>query len=282
MSRGRLRQPIAALLLVMALCLPLLPAEAQIVRDKLLDSALSMLEEDNPFLLRFNDLSGTRLEARYPLGCPYFFGGRIARAILAPSYVWQDSGHFKTGRCYIYGLDCSGFVAWVYEDNGLPKPPRISEMLASPPDDPRRVEFQGLHFDQWPQALEPGDLLAIRGGYNHVMLYIGTLRGYGYTSEDLEPALRPYLDYPLFIHSGENHGYVDRYTHHIASLEADYKIYNTDGGVAVAILGTPDDAAPYTATLERGIQLRYFRLGTYDLIAYSLEGKQAYCGYRRP
>ena len=70
---------VTALLLVL---LALLPAGVSAERSRALELALSMLEEGNPFLVRYNAENGTDIAARFPLGCPYFWGGRNVKNIL--------------------------------------------------------------------------------------------------------------------------------------------------------------------------------------------------------
>ena len=56
------------------------------------------------------------------------------------------------------------------------------------------------------QHLEIGDLLAAKKGSRHIMMFIGTLRQFGFTAETA-PELADYLDYTLVIHSGPNPDY---------------------------------------------------------------------------
>ena len=70
-------------------------------RYHVLDAALSMLEEGNPFLTRYNEDTGAGIEARYPLGCPYFWGGRDTEKILEPAHPEQESDYYKTENQYL-------------------------------------------------------------------------------------------------------------------------------------------------------------------------------------
>lgn len=275
---GRTIRRLAALLLALFSLLAAVRAELQ--PSPLLDSALSMLEQGNPFLLRYGKLRGEPLAARYPDGCPYFFGGRLARLIHYPRQAWQSSEHFKEGQWYIYGLDCYGFVGLAYQEGGLTPPRRISDSFDAALMGDRQIPLDSLPPERWPEALKPGDLLALRGSYNHIMIYIGTLKDYGYTAASAGDALAPYLHYPLFIQSGDNHRYIERYEAFIRNLGKNYTIHNTDGGVCVVIVGTPDGAAPFTADTGR-LKLPYFQLEGYDLIAYSLARKDAFVGIRQ-
>lgn len=273
-----LRRLLACLLL--AACLPFLASAAPLAPSPLLDSALSMLEEGNPILLRYGQLRGEPLAARYPDGCPYFFGGKLARLIHQPRQALQSSDHFKEGRWYIYGLDCYGFVSWAYQESGLKPPRRITDSFNAALMRDRQIPLMAKPPETWPEILRPGDLIALRGYYNHIMIYIGTLSDYGYTLDSAGPALASYLHYPLFIQSGAHHRYVERYAAFIQRLGKSYTIHNTDGGVSVVLLGTPEGAAPFTAQVGQE-RLPYFQLEGYDLLAYSLARKEAYVGIRQ-
>ena len=69
-----------------------------------LDAALSLLEEGNPFLWRYNVLTGSSVQPRMPYGVPYLYGGRAESHVfaMAPEYVlqqaWTDSPkYYRTG-----------------------------------------------------------------------------------------------------------------------------------------------------------------------------------------
>ena len=76
------------------------------------------------------------------------------------------------------------------------------------------------------------------------MLFMGTLRDYGYTEEQL-PALAEYLDYPLMVHSGENPCAYWRFEALLARTEDSRleKAEGTVGGASVCILGVPREKA---------------------------------------
>ena len=76
MRTGKLIALLASVLLLM------LPSFGYADHSRFLDAALSMLEEGNPFLVRYNEDTDAGIEARFPLGCPYFWGGRRAARIL--------------------------------------------------------------------------------------------------------------------------------------------------------------------------------------------------------
>lgn len=249
-----------------------------VVRTQALDSALELLEAGNPFISRYNQLTGAAVTARFAAGLPYFFGGQLEHALMQISKAWQDSRHFKKGCYYVYGYDCIGFTRHVYRHAGLAHPKSILDMLNPWDNAASQIDLAAIPFARWPDALAPGDLLALRGRTNHIMMYIGTLRHFGYTYQEAGPCLAPYLDYPLFIHCGNNPGYVQRYAKYIAQLQARFAICNTDGGVNVTLVGPPLAAAPFSATLE-GITHHFFALEGYALTVYDLAQKSLYVGW---
>ena len=76
------------------------------------------------------------------------------------------------------------------------------------------------------------------------MMYIGTLRDYGYTEEQL-PALAGALDYPLMIQSGSNPYCYFRFKNFLEETEDPFfkKAEPPDGGASVCILGPARDDA---------------------------------------
>ena len=101
-------------------------------------------------------------------------------------------------------------------------------------------EPQELH-----KSLQVGDVLVMRSKYRHVMLYIGTLRDYGFTAEEV-PELADYLDYPLGIHCSAHPRYSAVFEIYIEEHpEYFFNCETTDGGVNVSILYVPPEAAPY-------------------------------------
>ncbi|MDO5484453.1 MAG: hypothetical protein Q4F27_06045, partial [Desulfovibrionaceae bacterium] len=142
----------------------LLPAGGKAAkRYRVLDAALSMLEEGNPFLTRYNGLTGAGIEARFPLGCPYFWGGRNVRKILQPAKPGQSSDYYRTDQTYLYGLDCVGLTRWVVEQAGYAPHPSISKML----NRSQYKEYANYRADKTTgearaEALKIGDLVALQ------------------------------------------------------------------------------------------------------------------------
>ncbi len=242
--------------------------------DDCLEAALVMLEETNPFLLGYSQVTGKSLEAVCPLGCPYLWGGKSERRLLEAIFAWQSSpAYYVKGQSYLYGMDCSGFVQYIMRATGNPKVESISSLLNLPQGAGYDIEgTQKREGKELAECLHPGDLLAIchRRGHYHVGMYIGTLRDYGFTQENLPEALGPFVDYPLLIHCTTSGAYYERYEDYIEDMY-DRKVYPPDGGVIVSVLTGQEDA-PFEAWTPDNDPVRYFDLGGYVLTAYDISG----------
>lgn len=232
---------------------------AALTRSPLLDAGLSLLEEGNALIDRYNLLTGAQIQARYPLGLPYFFGGRYESRFLKVFEAWQDSGFFRTGRKYLGGLDCYGLAEWLARAAGQEAPPPLGEWTGKAQRfSDHLLPLDGVPYELLHLQLDIGDYLVLRHGYNHVMIFIGTLRDYGYAGSDLPRALSPYLDHPLFLQSGVNHYQGAWYSQYIA--DRGYRdVYTTDGGVCLALWGVPIESAPFSAQPQQAL-CRFFRL----------------------
>ena len=120
-----------------------------------------------------------------------------------------------------------------------------------------------------PELLKVGDLLAIRhasGGY-HIMMYIGTLRDFGFSQEEVGAKLRNKLDYPLMIHCSSNRDYTDRY---LIWNRANAPWANTtDGGVMVSVFGcSEDDCDGILQNLDK-TSMPYIDFKGYHLTVYN-------------
>ncbi len=258
--------------LCLAAALLLLSACAQAVsRCPELDAALSMLEEGNPILEAYNAATGAGIVPRTPNGCPYFFGGSNVDVVGKTMKAWVSSTYYKEGQWYPGGLDCVGFTRWVLTESGRTEHPSLSALMGE-----RGKPWQiPMTEDQpapiLPEFLEVGDLLVIRhlsGGF-HVLMYIGTLRGFGFDEGSVSPALRGRLDYPLVIHCSSNRDYSERYTLWIRK-NANWA-NTTDGGVMVSVFGCGDEGCDGVMdNLDRS-SFSYFDLGSYHLTVYSPE-----------
>ena len=266
---------IAALLLAL---LMLLPAAAGAEKSRVLDLALSMLEEGNPFLVRYNAENGTEIAARFPLGCPYFWGGRSVKNILKPASPGQNSDYYKMDQKYLYGLDCAGFTRWVGIHMGYTEHDSISRLL-SYKTHPDIGIYKALKAtgEKRAQALRIGDLLAIRhtsGGF-HIAIYIGTLRSFGYDEKSVPEELAPYLSYPLLIHCTGSIEYQERYRAYLEETGQE-DLIPPFGGVIVTILDVPPEAAPMKTADGDGVEIPCFELEGYHLQVTDLTAERTY------
>ena len=266
---------VAALLLAL---LALLPAGVSAERSRALELALSMLEEGNPFLVRYNAENGTEIAARFPLGCPYFWGGRSVKNILKPASPGQESDYYKTDRKYLYGLDCAGFTRWIGLHMGYTEHDSISRLL-SYKTHPDIGIYKALKVtgEKRAQALRIGDLLAIRHiskGF-HIAMYAGTLRTYGYDEKSVPEELAPFLSYPLLIHCTGSADYQARYREYLEETGQE-DLLPPFGGVIVTILDVPPEAAPMKTTDGDGTEIPCFELEGYHLQVTDLNAERTY------
>lgn len=253
--------------------------DGPIKANPLLDSAFEMLEKGNLFVERYNQLANRHVVVRFELGVPYFFGGKLCRLLQKPYAAWQNSRYFVEGEKYIYGFDCHGFTKWVYEENGYEHPETIHKAISDYWSRNQHIWVMDVPYEEWHKILPIGALLAIEGnGGNHMMMYVGTLSNYGFTAEEVGKSLAPYLNYPLFIHSGNSLAAVERNQKYIDGLARPWRINNTDGGVNVCIVGIPNDVPPLSGKAGKQ-EIKYFDLMGQELLAYDLTLKPAYYGW---
>lgn len=218
----------------------------------LLDSAFEMLEEGNVFLTRYNELTHQKVVARFSLGVPNFIDGNAQRYLLTPRTADRDNRFFQKGRLYVSGLDNFTFTQWVYQQNGWKHFKSIRTMLDTKLNKDSHIHLKDLPYDEWRNVLPIGALMAMDEDYAlHVMMYIGTLENYGFSEGSLPENMRPYLHYPLFIHCGLSPAAVERNKQYIKSLNRRWKIYDTNGGVSVCMVGVPDSAAPVVGQIGK-------------------------------
>ncbi|MBR2288828.1 MAG: C40 family peptidase [Clostridia bacterium] len=239
--------------------------------DSRLLSALSMLEEDNPILLRFNRLHETPVQARFRLGAPYFWGGKADTKILDIIQAWQSSpGYYVKNRSYLYGFDCMGFIQYLMTANGYARPESISKLLDMPKSEAWDIQGSAeAEMEALPEILEVGDLLAAahkKGSY-HIGMYIGTLRDYGYTEAEAGEAAA-LLDHPLLIHCTVSTEYYERYEAYIEDT-FDWQVYPPDGGVIVSVVA-PRDAATHSALNPDNEESYFLELEGYPLQVYDV------------
>ena len=278
-------------------CLAALPARAELERSAYLDAAFQMLEQDNIFQRRYNELTGANVVSLFETGMPYFFGGRPTNLLMSryPEFAkrdcWESTEYYQAKKVYIFGLDCFGYLTWVRKQAKLPKLDSMGDIL----NNARYRKFD-LYCGGWnwkfeekpmpdPEALTAelrvGDLLITRSRYRHVMLYIGTLSDYGFTAEEV-PELSDYLRYPLVIHCGSHPQYGERIQGYIDSHQDHcWNCLTTDGGVAVSILYVPADAAPCHERVQV-TEFDWFPIdgGRYDLTIRPTDDVRVYVWYR--
>lgn len=240
----------------------------RIEAQKFLNVALTMMEKDNPIVRMYNETMNAMVQPRFELGTPYLFAGMNESSLLRPRYASQNSNYYRTDKIYLGGFDCIGFARWLHNQVGMKKLPAISEI----PKQPQRylVKVQDKPVQQWYKDLEVGDSIAMayKGGGYHIMVYIGTLRDFGYTEDMLGTALAPYIDYPLVIHCGMNNYHTAWYTEYIKENNLS-RVTPPDGGVTISLIGVPYDKCSFTETMWAGtknVKTFYW----FDLEGYNL------------
>ena len=298
-----IRKILAAALLLTAL-LPLFPAQTKAETEEtpgFIEAAFELLEEGNPFTARYEKLTGKKITPLFRLGVPYYFGGQSgARGngyfyLAWPEYCVKMCEHgsswFRVGNYYCYGLDCVGFTRHVYKACGKEPHPALSDLMKNWWE--HRASLVYTHrkgkepppFDQLKDVLQVGDLYIIKHettDTRHVMMYIGTLRDFGYTAEE-EPALAPWLDWPLVIHCGLSPFYGERFQKMIDENPERYgKCSTTDGGVAISLLGlSPEDAPEHGHVQNTDYSWFTMNDGGYMLTVINLTDVKYYCWYRQ-
>lgn len=115
------------------------------------------------------------------LGVPYFWGGKHNEIGLNADWgslkQVTSSGSWSTGKTLPYGLDCSGFISWAYNQVLLPK----GQVF---PDGTLNQYASAMLIPISESELQPGDI-GYTKGIDHVGMYIGT-------TDDLK----------MFIHAG--------------------------------------------------------------------------------
>ena len=293
---------IILLMLSLMTLLTSLPARAEVEKSDLLDAAFSMLEAGNPFVERYNAITGSQVEARFELGMPYFFGGKHDYKINGeqlmfsrePEYakrtVWEQTHFYDKGKYYLYGFDCSGFTQWIFSEVGWPEHDALDAMINQWGKYGNKNHVYSHRkgkemppYDELAATLQVGDLLVGKNGARHVMMFIGTLRDFGYTEEEVAPELAPYLDYALVIHCGPNLMYGERITQYLADHADDPYYANVNipnGGVVVSIIGVNWDDAPFHG--HEGIDdYAWFELPDgYKLTIWDLPSCTSFCWFR--
>ena len=233
---------------------------AALREDPRLSAAFSLLEEGNPFTERYNRLTGAGVRARFACGVPYVWGGTAASHVFArePDYTVLPSYssspiYYEAGRKYLCGFDCAGFLRWVLQEAGIRELPKLTEVL----DGAGTCLWSQRSADLPPlgkiaSTLDVGDVLVVeRGTSRHAAMYVGTLRMYGYTEEEV-PSLAEWLDHPLVVHSTVNAQISDRFLDLIEHGLPKYRCATvTDGGVCVSLLCDSRVDAPFTVNQQK-------------------------------
>lgn len=289
---------ICGIVISIIICLSLFfacPVLAEIEKNEYIDVAFTMLDAGNIFLERYNELTDSDIEAWFEYGLPYFFGGTSENLVFLkyPKMYKQmndtKTTWYKPDTLYVYGFDCMGYARWICSKTNREKPDSIGHTILMYRDYKDYYVFSSnSHLDMkapdWSEItpyLQIGDLYMLKHGGYHVAMYIGTLRDYGFTAEEV-PELTKYLDYPLVIHCGVSPAYAPRYEELFAS---DYEYYKncelTDGGVQVSILGVPMEDIPCHLDFQKQ-HTDYFLIGENEQIMTVIrtDDVTSYCWYR--
>ena len=291
----------AAALLAALVLLTAFPVRGRAEKEPsdLLEAAFELLEEGNPFVQRYEEQTGRKIEPLFAYGVPYFYGGLSGSKgngwfyMAYPDYFVKQcekgSGYFEPGKKYFYGLDCTGFTRHVYKACGREAHPSLSDIMTQWEQKQYHVYdsrkgYEAPPYDQLKDTLQIGDLLVIKHEKNksrHVMMYIGTLRDFGYTAEE-EPTLAAWLDYPLVIHCGLSPFYGERFQKLIDEFPDKYgRCTTTDGGVAVSILGVrPEDAPEHGHVQKTDYDWFVMNDGGYVLSEINLSDVKYYAWWR--
>ena len=261
--------------------------------DDLIEVAFVMLEKDNPFIPRFEARSGRTVEVLFEQGMPYMFGGKHSAGMTnqwpdyQPRLCREESDYFKLGNYYLFGMDCTGYTNYINKFAHRRLHDTLTKMMLNREYEANRIyeHAEGKEMPPWTELkdhLEVGDFLLLHSSgarYRHILMYIGTMRDFGYTEED-EPALAKYLDYPLVIHCGMSPVYGERMQQVIdAKPELYRKCTTTDGGVMISIVGVDPEDAPVHRTVQ-GTDFDYFVMNDKEYVLTVIRMRDEYCWFR--
>lgn len=254
-------------------------AQAELSQSPYLDAAFSAMEEGNVFVQRYNELTGSSVAALYKAGIPYFFAAQDAKYLYMPRKLTQVSKYGIPGDKYIWGFDCVGYTRWIQDQVGDKRHPKLSDMILNYRKyrDYRMDDLKTLTPPEIAEALELGDFLVAKHGGRHILMYVGTLRDYGF-DETSAPELKDYLDYPLMANCGNNPDYGPRTAEYIAENGLDAQ--PSKGGCMVSIVGMKETDAPHVLTEGGAKEFYYYELGDYKLSVYDLPGATSYVWWR--
>ncbi len=264
-------------------------------RNPLIDSAFTMLEEGNIFLEKYNQITGADLEVHFKEGLPYFWGGMHnfvfngGPLLFSRKPEFARKTDFSNGFKYLYGLDCSGYIRWVFSEVGWPTLDSLTSIALEYNvygKDHLYSQRPGMEmppYEQLARELRVGDLLIGKIGTRHVMMFIGTLREFGFTAETA-PELADYLDYPLVVHCGRNPDYAGRIKKYLEDRADDpyyADVHLPIGGVCVSIIGPRPKDAPHEVYSDMHTYY-YFDLNGYRLTLWDIKAATSFCWYRIP
>ena len=231
------------------------------------ENSLCMLEADSLFIERYDDTADSLMAASLPLGVPYYYAGGTEEKFLHRFFPSTTTHYYQDSHMYLCGLDCVGMTRLVYEKSGLERHPSIVDILH------RGVGHDALKKNdpsKWPMLLQPGDLIGVQHGTYHVLMYVGTLRQFGWKEYNAGEA-EPLLDAPLAIHCGGNPFYYSRYKQYIK--EQGYRnTYPPDGGVTVSVIQQSDEDAPHSTDTSWGKHFGWYNItDTQPLLVFRLD-----------
>ena len=234
--------------------------------NMLYEASLSMLEAGNTFVDHYDETACSLMDVSLPNGVPYYYAGGSEDKFLRRFFPSTTTRYYREDHMYLCGLDCVGMTHLVYEKCGLERHPSISDLL-----------FYGIGSSllknndpmRWSAFLKPGDLIAVKHGTFHIMMYLGTLRQFGWTERDAGEAVN-LLDAPLVIHCGGSPFYYERYQKYIE--EMGYK--NTlppDGGVTVSVIMETNQDAPHSTDTSWGKHFGWYMIDNQPLLVFPLD-----------
>ncbi len=252
---------------------PVFPKD-RVDNDMLYDASLTLLEAGSPFIERYDETGESLMRATLELGVPYYYGGRNEEKFLHVFYPVQTTRYYRDDRKYLCGLDCVGLTQLVLEKRGLPEHPSIPSLIYRGMGTP---VLSAAEPEDWPMFLLPGDLIAVEHGSNHILMYLGTMRMFGWTEADAGEAA-PMLDMPLVIHCGDNPFYYDRYGPYIRAMG--YRDTDPpDGGVTVSVVQRTAENAPHHRETSWGKEFGWYLADGSPLLVFPLDDCTALAWY---
>ena len=129
-------------------------------------------------------------------------------------------------------------------------------------------------------GLQIGDMLVMEHPGRHIAMYVGTLRMYGYTEEEV-PQLAGELDTPLVMHCSVNASIADRFAYLLENGRPVYRYATvTDGGVCISLLCDSAESAPMHVFQQKQDTYYYLLPDDTWLTVLSLEGANLTCWVR--